>query len=1234
MKISKRLLCALISVVIVACAAVIPVSAAQKKQAKKAEPPKADYVEGEAIVVLRDSADKSYSVKSKAASSYGGGISMKESFSIDANGGDGVKMAVLKSSKLNTKQLITSLKKNSAVKYAFPNYIKKISSVTNDTYSKYQWALENTGQNRGTAGKDVKASALWDKAAQSDKESVVAVLDTGIDFEHEDLKDVIWSNPYGSKLVGKNGYDFTYTTPNSKPQDDNGHGSHVAGIIAGVADNEKGISGINKSNVKILPLKIFDASGFGYTESEFMAYEYIARAVKLGANIKAVNCSFGGPGIEEEKLAYKEVFDELGANGVVTAVSAGNEYQDLENLDPEDFDDDEYILPAANDSKYCITVAASDENDNITDFSNYSEKYVDIAAPGNDILSSVSYNCYNPSIYNEGQHAELTKSLQNYNSGVSAGDFGYPDISPVDSTDYHVLHDASADLSDVCFGESGKSIAVTFNEDTKRENDVYVIDLPFTIDNPDEPYRISFMASCNARLMSGIAVDVPQSMACYYDGDYITEGIELFTTKGTWDHYEITIDPSKTEYYLKSTERKLTIGLTAKKGDTFYIDDFAVSKQGVNTDDFGKYDFYSGTSMATPYVAGAAALASNCYPDAKAIDIVNMVCNTGRVSENLTGKVAGARSLSLDNTDKVPPIISSVNYSADGKKIEINGSTNNASAFKVNGNNVTPLSVSGDKAVIPDDNYNTKKFTVSMTNEYGTGTFDAFVSKKPAFPTTTKVVGEPESTDELISVQAGDKAYFVNAYSGVIEKLSYKISSDKYYYEYAGLINLTGLDAQKSYYYITSAAYSGNKIYFTAVSPIRSGMGGIIGYDNILAYYDISKGKTTAICEIPNVPVEGATLAAYKGGLYIIGGYDMDDRVFCDTVYKYNSASKSFEEMTAKLPEGRACAKFVVSGDKLVGVYGAHADGNMPAPIIYDGTAWTKSAIEFDSDDCVRYDTAADGKTYYLYDGNAGLGENGVFCNGAYVYGLGDTFTYNPANDSVTASAYSMTNSLKDGKIFGTTIPGCFIGFTADKPSSDYDDDDYELYSKSAASYDYDDDDDDDDDYTETAKTAYLLPLKNTNNDPAKQTYLTLKKSSAGLYVKGTYKIKAVVRNPKGKTTYKSSNSKIAKVSSSGKVTALKKGKAKITVKNNGVKKTFTVTVKNPRLNATSKTLKKGKTFTIKVTGKIGKAAFKSSDKKIASVTSGGKVKAVSKGKAIITVTANGVKLKCKITVK
>lgn len=149
-----------------------------------------------------------------------------------------------------------------------------------------------------------------------------------------------------------------------------------------------------------------------------------------------------------------------------------------------------------------------------------------------------------------------------------------------------------------------------------------------------------------------------------------------------------------------------------------------------------------------------------------------------------------------------------------------------------------------------------------------------------------------------------------------------------------------------------------------------------------------------------------------------------------------------------------------------------------------------------------------------------------------------------------------------------------------------------------------------------------------------KKTTVTLGKSSATLYVKGTTNIKATVKNGSGKTTYKSSNSSVAKVDSKGKVIALKAGKAQITVTNNKVSKTFTVTVKNPKLNKTTLALKVKNSFTIKITGKIGKATFTTSNKKIATVNSSGKVIAKKKGKAVITVKSNGIVMKCNVTVK
>ncbi len=165
---------------------------------------------------------------------------------------------------------------------------------------------------------------------------------------------------------------------------------------------------------------------------------------------------------------------------------------------------------------------------------------------------------------------------------------------------------------------------------------------------------------------------------------------------------------------------------------------------------------------------------------------------------------------------------------------------------------------------------------------------------------------------------------------------------------------------------------------------------------------------------------------------------------------------------------------------------------------------------------------------------------------------------------------------------------------------------------------------------TEATEATAVEPSEDT------ATTITLKKSKVTVYVKKTFKVGAAVNNPVGKTTYKSSKSKIAKVSASGKVTALKKGTAYITVTNNGVSKKLKVTVKNPKLNKKKLTLKVGQITKLKVVGKVGKAVFTSGDKKVVVINkSTGKLKAKGTGKAVITVKTNGkIKLKCKITVK
>ena len=148
-------------------------------------------------------------------------------------------------------------------------------------------------------------------------------------------------------------------------------------------------------------------------------------------------------------------------------------------------------------------------------------------------------------------------------------------------------------------------------------------------------------------------------------------------------------------------------------------------------------------------------------------------------------------------------------------------------------------------------------------------------------------------------------------------------------------------------------------------------------------------------------------------------------------------------------------------------------------------------------------------------------------------------------------------------------------------------------------------------------------------------TTVTLSKNKTNIYINGTETVKSTIKKPNGKTTYASSNAKVAKVDGKGKITALKKGTATISVTNNGITENIKVTVKEPKLKCKAKTLKVKKAFQIKITGKNGKQTFKSNKPKIASVNKKGKVTAKKKGKAVITIKTNGgYILKLKVTVK
>jgi thermitase len=269
------------------------------------------------------------------------------------------------------------LAREPAVRFVEPNYVWRATRVPNDQFFDREWGLRNVGQQGGTPGADVNATDAWDVTTGANV--TVAVTDTGVDYRHSDLAPNIWTNPVDPPNGvddDANGYvddsrGWNLVDDNSDPNDDAGHGTHVAGTIGARGDNGIGVAGVGW-DVKIMPLKFLDANGEGSTGAVANAIEY---AVSHGARV--INASWGGPSFSQ---ALYLAVQHAGALGALFVAAAGNDGRNID-VSPE--------YPAAFKLPNVITVAATDREDKLADFSNYGSSSVSLAAPGEDIYSTV-----------------------------------------------------------------------------------------------------------------------------------------------------------------------------------------------------------------------------------------------------------------------------------------------------------------------------------------------------------------------------------------------------------------------------------------------------------------------------------------------------------------------------------------------------------------------------------------------------------------------------------------------------------------------------------------------------------------------------------------------------------------------------------------------------------------------------------------------------------------------------
>lgn len=597
----------------------------KKENLRMTENGQVDFIEGEAVVMYYQDISKANTLN---VNLFGRDIEIKKSWDFwDEEKSDTfteneedtpkiLRVSEVFSEKLTTSELISELKKQEIVIYAEPNYIYHATQENlSGKYTKYQWALKNLGQNNGMLGCDIKPEAVWESVTGTDK--VIAIIDTGIDYTHMDLKDNIWNNPNLSTIKGEHGYDFVNNDTN--PMDDNGHGTHCAGIIAG---SNKGISGVNQQ-AKLMALKFLDANGSGKLANAVGAYDYINRCLKLGIPIVAINNSWGGNG---RSAILDKLINLVGQNGAITVNAAGNEETNLDGNSTDVW---------STKSDYRISVAASNERDELAAFSNYGEATVDLAAPGTNILSSVSYSAYNPTIHDNNEaYSEL---YINFNEA-----FPYSEIKT-----FKIPKTGSVKVSAVkgiyfgLYSEMESCLTIQVEAKEKGQYGIYV---PITLPESSTNYYLSAAVKVKYQGEKGTTTD---NAYIYFGIDKLSKlrnvNLQSLQNLMVCDYFKAY--PKANYWSVKSMDANIRsasgyedgVWLCVDAGEpgtyVIYLENVGFSKKDMKLTDLGKYEFYNGTSMAAPQVTGAVALLSVLHPELDAKELRSVLVNSVRKTE-------------------------------------------------------------------------------------------------------------------------------------------------------------------------------------------------------------------------------------------------------------------------------------------------------------------------------------------------------------------------------------------------------------------------------------------------------------------------------------------------------------------------------------------------------------------------------------------------------------------------
>jgi subtilisin family serine protease len=498
---------------------------------------------------------------------------------------------------------IASLERRRDVRYAEPNWNYHATATTpDDPLYNDLWGLNNTGQTTGagagTADADIDAPDAWDVSTGS-LSTVVAVVDSGVAPDHPDLAPNIWTNP--GEIAG-NGIDddgngrvddvhgWDFVDDGNNPWDYNDHGTHVAGTIAARGDNGIGITGV-AWRASIMAVRALDTNGSGNNADITDAFTY---AAENGA--KVVNASLGGGG-------FSQAQSDAIANhpNTLYVVSAGNGGSDFIGDDNDAGTSPQY--PCNYTPANLICVAATDNKDALGGFSNFGATSVDLAAPGVGIESARPHYV---DVFTDDFESGLTKWT------VQAGSWGTRNV-------------------------------LNSNWLTDSPGGQYANDADWPI-RTASPIDVGARTDCVMKFRYGSYLGAGDVLYVESSSDRTTWKIfaALGNTAGKVSTvgYEPRVGGDR--YY-----RFSLVSDAATNGDGVYIDNVRLACPG-GTYDAGDYQYLSGTSMASPHVAGAAAVLFSSRPRAPVAKVKAALLDGGDSLSALTSKTVSGRRLNLD----------------------------------------------------------------------------------------------------------------------------------------------------------------------------------------------------------------------------------------------------------------------------------------------------------------------------------------------------------------------------------------------------------------------------------------------------------------------------------------------------------------------------------------------------------------------------------------------------------